>query len=122
MRWRSPATGLSGLSAGSLGSAAARLPAAVFAAMRISAGVTGTAEGDGVTVPAGTVVADITSTSPAIEATRRLRDALLAEKVLVKKGKTTSFAKDYTFGSLTLAARVICGTVVNGKAKWKTAG
>ena len=84
---------------------------------------TGTLTGDGgVVVRMGTVAAEITSDSPEIKSTQRLRDAMIAEKSLVKKGGKVVFAEDTLFANLTAAARIVCGTVVSGRAKWKPVG
>ena len=80
-----------------------------------------TPDGKGVTVKKGTPAAEITSTSPEIEGTRRLRAKLIAEGVLaaLPDDDLVVFTTNHEFKSKTAAARIICGTVVDGRAKWK---
>lgn len=82
--------------------------------------VTGEKVGDGVRVPKGTrAVAEATSVSPAFQSARNARQRLVDEGVLVMDGDFLVFAKSYEFTSLTTAARVVSGTVIDGTVTWR---
>jgi hypothetical protein len=54
------------------------------------------------------------------DSTRAKRRELLAAGVLVAAGTSFRFAQDYSFGSVSGAAQLVCGANVNGRTSWKT--
>lgn len=60
-------------------------------------------------------VASIRGTS-----SERMREDLLAKKVMVAKGDKVEFAHDHLFGSPSMAAIAVLGRTANGWVEWKT--
>ncbi len=53
---------------------------------------------------------------------RKLREQLISDAVLVLDGEALKFSEDYRFTSPSAAACVVVGYAVNGRAAWKTEG
>lgn len=76
--------------------------------------------GYGIVIPKGTYAAlEVKSASPSYASAAKAREQLIADGTLKKNGKGYVFTDDYPFLSRTTAARVISGTVIDGKFCWK---